>query len=939
MPGARQTMEGLLEVQHRDGSIVTSDGVPLLDGLPVSATVRAEPGCAVVGLQTSDGALACRADFLIRKLHASRFLALGRTSLWWSAPAWGTSTQQVPEETQFLLVELPSGTCGGGDDAPTYALLLPLIDSGAFRATLRPASRGDGEGALALRIESGAADVAAASWPGALLVAAGRDPYALVDAAVAAAARLSGTSKPRSDKEVPASADVFGWCTWDAFYSKVSAAGLSAGLSSLAAGGAPPRFLIIDDGWQRTDVDKEFRAAAASGCAHTPAQNGVGMGSAVHEVVEEAAAGLLSGPDNHMDQNLAAIHQIQREDGSSSGSGSATEGTPSGGAGKGSSSAGATAYGTQSANGGGCALTPLVPATSTGRGGLLAALEAAVRAALGRLAAGGAQLEAAFLNKCRQILETTPAHSPLMRLFSALATSRLLRRPLLSFYASVSDHTRRLVSISANAKFAGPSTGPASSLSSGGGDLAAVVKSLKEQHGVAYVYAWHAMMGFWGGVGLQDEEMQRYKPELVMPTPTPGMLTVDPAVAWVQPVLSGVALPADPSALHRDMHAYLAGCGVDGVKVDVQSTVGLLGSGTSRGGGAALAAAYHASLEASAAQHFPGNQLINCMCHSSEDLYRMENTAIARTSDDFYPTNEASWHSHVANCAYNSLFFGALVIPDWDMFHSQHAAALLHATARAISGGPVYVSDRPGRHDFALLRRLVLPDGAVLRCRLPGRPTADCLLSDVSRDGVTALKVWSANAATGAVAVFNIQGSAFERDLRRFHKHAAAPPALTARVGPADVPPLAGEAEQFAAYVDSTQELSLLAPGEAVEVHVAGGGGSDIVTLCPVARAGDMHFAPIGLPGMLNSGGAVMSCSFEGGHSDDGFEVQPARASMTLRGAGPLLCYASHSPCSVVLGGAEVPFEHEPASGALRFELLRRGGEPASAPLDCTIQF
>lgn len=90
---------------------------------------------------------------------------------------------------------------------------------------------------------------------------------------------------------------------------------------------------------------------------------------------------------------------------------------------------------------------------------------------------------------------------------------------------------------------------------SGGGDLAAVVKSLKEQHGVAYVYAWvserqhctctaakfspsgrhpmgpcrgqavacpptpllthvllqHAMMGFWGGVGLQDEEMQRYK--------------------------------------------------------------------------------------------------------------------------------------------------------------------------------------------------------------------------------------------------------------------------------------------------------------------------------------------------------------------------------------------------------------------------------------------
>jgi raffinose synthase len=53
----------------------------------------------------------------------------------------------------------------------------------------------------------------------------------------------------------------------------------------------------------------------------------------------------------------------------------------------------------------------------------------------------------------------------------------------------------------------------------------------------------------------------------------------------------------------------------------------------------------------------------------------------------------------------------------------------------------VYVSDRPGRHDFDLLRRLVLPDGCVLRCRLPGRPTADCLFASPSCDGQTALKV------------------------------------------------------------------------------------------------------------------------------------------------------------------------------------------------------
>ncbi len=58
-----------------------------------------------------------------------------------------------------------------------------------------------------------------------------------------------------------------------------------------------------------------------------------------------------------------------------------------------------------------------------------------------------------------------------------------------------------------------------------------------------------------------------------------------------------------------------------------------------------------------------------------------------------------------------------------DMWQSKHPAGLLHATARVISGGPVYVSDRPGVHDFALLRRVVMPDGSVLRPLLPGRPT------------------------------------------------------------------------------------------------------------------------------------------------------------------------------------------------------------------------
>ena len=49
-----------------------------------------------------------------------------------------------------------------------------------------------------------------------------------------------------------------------------------------------------------------------------------------------------------------------------------------------------------------------------------------------------------------------------------------------------------------------------------------------------------------------------------------------------------------------------------------------------------------------------------------------------------------------------------------------------------------------------------------------------------------------------------------------------------------------------------------MAAGEGIPISVAGGGGSDLVTLSPVAQAGGILLAPIGLVGMLNSGGAVL---------------------------------------------------------------------------------
>lgn len=89
----------------------------------------------------------------------------------------------------------------------------------------------------------------------------------------------------------------------------------------------------------------------------------------------------------------------------------------------------------------------------------------------------------------------------------------------------------------------------------------------------------------------------------------------------------------------------------------------------------------------------------------------------------------------------------------------------LYSTARCdagVAGWPGSCTPCAGSHaaspaapaasvprSFDVLRKLVLPDGTVLRALLPGRPTRDSLFADVLRDGASLLKVGAAAGALG----------------------------------------------------------------------------------------------------------------------------------------------------------------------------------------------
>ncbi|MBA0709039.1 hypothetical protein Golax_024111 [Gossypium laxum] len=708
----------------------------------------------------------------IGTLRDVRFMSCFRFKLWWMAQKMGDQGKDVPLETQFLLVETKDGSHldSTEENQIVYTVFLPLIE-GPFRAVLQ----GNQNDQLELCLESGDDDTKASSFTHSVYIHAGTDPFTTITEAIRAVKLHLKTFRQRHEKKLPGIVDYFGWCTWDAFYQDVTQEGVEAGIESLAAGGTPPKFVIIDDGWQSVGGDprEEDKASSSADQAETKQQ------------------------------------------------------------------------------------------------------------------------------------------------------------PLL-----------RLTGIKENEKFQkkdDPTVG-----------IKNIVNIAKEKHGLKYVYVWHAITGYWGGVRPGVEEMEGYGSRIRYPMVSKGVVDNEPGWKTDAIAVQGLGLvnPKNVYKFYNELHSYLADAGIDGVKVDVQCILETLGA--ELGGRVELTRQYHQALDASVGRNFPDNGIIACMSHNTDALYCSKQTAVVRASDDFYPRDPVSHTIHIAAVAYNSVFLGEFMQPDWDMFHSLHPAAEYHASARAISGGPIYVSDAPGRHNFELLKKLVLPDGSILRARLPGRPTRDCLFTDPARDGVSLLKIWNMNKYTGVLVVYNCQGAAWNSAARKNTFHQTKTDSLSGHVKGHDVhliseasldPEWAGDS---AVYCHQTGELITLPYNAAMPVSLKVL-EHEIFTITPIKHlAPGFSFAPLGLINMYNSGGAIVDLKYEvkdgaklseldidyGGESS-GLRVRAENSSnelvgkvcMEIKGCGNFGAYSSAKPRQCSVGSSEVQFDYDSLSGLVKISL------------------
>lgn len=160
------------------------------------------------------------------------------------------------------------------------------------------------------------------------------------------------------------------------------------------------------------------------------------------------------------------------------------------------------------------------------------------------------------------------------------------------------------------------------------------------------------------------------------------------------------------------------------------------------------------AIDASAIKHFNG-AIINCMGMPSECMFNRSKTAISRCSDDFMPESREWFSKNILQCAYNGLLQGQYYINDWDMFWTDDEQASKNSLCRAISGGPIYVSDKIGRTRPEVLAPLALSDGRILRPEYSAMPTKDCVTTDPTKSG-SPLKIFNRIRSAGLIAAFHV---------------------------------------------------------------------------------------------------------------------------------------------------------------------------------------
>jgi hypothetical protein len=239
------------------------------------------------------------------------------------------------------------------------------------------------------------------------------------------------------------------------------------------------------------------------------------------------------------------------------------------------------------------------------------------------------------------------------------------------------------------------------------------IVSRKQEEGIKWMGIWHGFLSHWNGVHV-DHKMAEIAPFL---TPNPDR--------------EKGLLPKDDMASSIAFYDYLVSTiqqqGFDFMKTDNVSRSTIEYYGLSN---AAKAQRENVlALEQACKEH--GIGLMNCSAQNTIDMLNAANSATMRTSPDYQKHNLATSKSQILQSVFNVLWLGQTLWPDHDMFHSSdEEVGEAMSITKAMSGGPIYLSDDPADFKPEVIRTLCYEDGRLIRPEAPAVPLPESIFSD-----------------------------------------------------------------------------------------------------------------------------------------------------------------------------------------------------------------
>ena len=146
------------------------------------------------------------------------------------------------------------------------------------------------------------------------------------------------------------------------------------------------------------------------------------------------------------------------------------------------------------------------------------------------------------------------------------------------------------------------------------------------------------------------------------------------------------------------------------------------------------------------------------MAQGTVNIQNTRYSAVTRCSIDYKLGDEAMAKSHILQSYANTLWLGQTVWPDHDMFHSTDpACARLMAVSKAVSGGPVYLSDPADKLNPENIMPLVWSDGLLLRPLAPAVPLPDSVFPDALNENRLYRVIAPLPGQSAAVVVYNLK--------------------------------------------------------------------------------------------------------------------------------------------------------------------------------------